>query len=106
MSEDQAEIIARPPSHPIASTLIIVSVFATILAIGLTWDELFSEYLPAPTTAAGKDKSHNSLTIADKGIKDHYGQDKDFKVSIEEELGGKDGPLSATIGGGEGLGGG
>ncbi len=104
MSDDQAEIISRPPSHPIATTLIIISMLATMLCIGLTWDELFSEYLPTPGPGVAKiDKSHSSVKIASDGRKDHFGADRDFKVSIAEELGGKDRPLSSSIGGGEGL---
>ena len=105
MSDDQAEIIARPPSHPIATTLIIVSMLATILSIGLVWNELFTEYLPS---GKGRkiDKHHKSKTIAEKHRKDHFGADKDFRVSIEEELGGKDRPLSSTIGSGDGVDGG
>jgi hypothetical protein len=106
MSDDQSEIISRPPSHPIATTLIIISMLATMLCIGLTWDELFSEYLPTPGPGVKIDKSHSSVKIASDGRKDHFAADRDFKVSIAEELGGKDRPLSSSIGGGDGLGGG
>jgi hypothetical protein len=101
MSDDeQAEIIARPPSHPIATTLIVISMIATMICIGLTWDELFSEYLPTKGPGKTIDKSHSSVTIAKQGRKDHYKADSDLKSSIEAELG-----VSSTVGGGEGLGG-
>ena len=106
MADDQAEIIARPPSHPIATTLIIVSMLACIFCIGLVWDELFTEYLPGKASGRKIDSNHKSMEIADKHRKNHFDSDRDFKVSIEEELGGKDRPLSSTIGGGDGLGGG
>ena len=103
MSDDQAEIISRPPSHPIATTLLIVSLIATMICIGMTSNELFTEYLPSAGPGKKIDKSHNSQTIADQGRRDHFGADRDFKVTIEEELGGKDKPLT-SIGGGAGLG--
>lgn len=76
---------------------------ATMLCIGLTWDELFSEYLPTAGPGVKIDKSHSSVKIASDGRKDHFGADRDFKVSVEEELGGKDNPLTSSIGGGNGL---
>ena len=103
MSDDQAEIISRPASHPIATTLLSVSMIATIICISLTSSELFTEYLPSAGPGKKIDKYHVSKTIADKGRKDHFGADRDFNVTIEEELGGKDNPLK-NIGGGAGLG--
>ena len=64
---------------------------------------LFTEYLPSAGPGVKPAKYHDSKTIAEKTIRDHYKADKDFNVSIEEELGGKDKPLT-TIGGGQGLG--
>ena len=101
MSDDQAEIIARPPSHPVATTLIIVSMLATIFSIGLVWDELFSEYLPSPGPGQQVDIKHDSRKIAEKGIKDHYKVDfpaADVMADIESELG-----ISSVPGGDSGL---
>ena len=78
----------------------------TIVGIGLIWNELFTEYLPSPGPGVKIDKNHSPLKIAETHRKDHFEKDGDFRVSIEEELGGKDRPLSSSIGGGEGLAGG
>lgn len=89
---DEQEIISRPPSHPIATTLLVVSMIATGLAIFIVYQELFVEYLPtpAPGQPAG---DYPSKKIAEGHYHDHYKRDKAFKHSgnlmadIEEELG-------------------
>ncbi|RMG17414.1 MAG: hypothetical protein D6731_04200 [Planctomycetota bacterium] len=102
MSDDGGAIIARPPSHPIATSLLICCVLGTLICIGIVWNELFTEYLPSPGPGVKIDKSHNSKSIAEKHRRDHYGADPAFRVSIEEELGGKDRPLSSVVGDGLG----
>ena len=42
---EQPEIIPKPPSHPITTSLLIVSAVATLIAIGFVWSELFGNYL-------------------------------------------------------------
>lgn len=42
---EQPEIIPKPPSHPITTSLLIISFFATLLGIGFVWNELFGNYL-------------------------------------------------------------
>jgi hypothetical protein len=108
MSDDQ-EIISRPPSHPIATTLLVVSMIATGLAIFIVWQELFVEYLPsqAPGQAAS---DFPSRAIAENHYHDHYKRDKGLKHSgnlmadIEAELGikGNDGGDMGTPTGGMG----
>ena len=39
------EIIPKPPSHPITTSLLITGSVACIIAIGFIWNELFSCYL-------------------------------------------------------------
>ncbi len=45
---EQPEIIPKPPSHPITTSLLIISSFATLIAIGFVWNELFGNYLLSP----------------------------------------------------------
>jgi len=108
VSDDLQEIISRPPSHPIATTLLVCSIAGTVLAIMFTWWELFGEYLPTPTPG----QQNDSRTIAEEHLHDHY--KKDYKGSenvladVEKELGigskvgGEDGLGAATGGGGGG----
>ena len=42
---EQAEIIPKPPSHPITTSLLIASTIATLIAIGFVWSELFGNYM-------------------------------------------------------------
>lgn len=98
MSDDLQEIISRPPSHPIATTLLVTSIFGTILAIFFVWQELFGEYLP--TAAPGQ--SNNSRTIAEQHLHDHYGRDfkgQNILADVEKELG-----INSKVGGDHGLG--
>ncbi len=39
---EQPEIIPKPPSHPITTSLLIVSFFGVILCIALVWAGVFS----------------------------------------------------------------
>ena len=96
MADDEQEIISRPASHPIATTLLVVSMIATGLAIFFVQQELFIEYLPSPGPGqpAG---DYPSKRIAENHLHDHYKEDKAFKQSadlmadIEGELGIKGG---------------
>lgn len=85
--DDEQEIISRPPSHPIATTLLFASILGTIVAIAFIWNELFTEYLPVP----GPGKKNDSLQIAEKHQHDHYRKDfgngEDLQAEIEKELG-------------------
>lgn len=93
MADEEQEIISRPPSHPIATTLIFVSIAGTIAAIAFVWAELFGEYLPTP--APGQPNA--SKVVAERHIHDHYAEDfgksSDVTAEIEKELG-----ISSTIG--------
>lgn len=89
---DEQEIISRPPSHPIATTLLLVSMIGTGLAIFLVWNELFGEYLPTPRPG-GPAQAVSSKKIAEGHIRTHYENDfgkvseKDMLREIEKELG-------------------
>jgi hypothetical protein len=93
VSDDQPEIIARPPSHPIATTLLIVSAIGTTLAIVLVWAELFGEYMPTagPGVPEWKLKEHAPLKYAKEGKpQDYYLKDfpgTDVLKDIQGELG-------------------
>ncbi|MCO5165325.1 MAG: hypothetical protein M9894_03030 [Planctomycetes bacterium] len=114
MSDDVADIIPRPPSSPIGSTMLIVNTLAMILAISVIWAELFGEYLP--TVGPGQQlhpemSKHASRQIAEKHVRDHYavdfGSDSDILASVERDLqvSSKIGDLSGPSGGGGGGGG-
>lgn len=79
---DEQEIISRPPSHPIATTLLLVSMIGTGLAIFLVWTELFGEYLPTP--APGAAQAVSSKKIAEGHLREHY--EADFKGSNEKDM--------------------
>jgi hypothetical protein len=99
--EDHQEIISRPASHPIATTLLILSMLATILGIAFVWAELFGEYLPAPKPGETPG-NHSARKIAEKHVKDHYKVDfpnENTMGDIERVLG-----ISSQVGGQEGLG--
>ena len=91
--EDLGEIISRPASHPIATTLLVVSMLGTLLAIGFVWAELFGSYLPAGVKVVSK-----SRKIAEKHVHNHYaadfGKDGDLMTQVEKDLG-----ITPTIGG-------
>jgi len=79
---DEQEIISRPPSHPIATTLLLVSMIGTGLAIFLVWQELFGEYLPTPQP--GAKAVLDSKKIAENHTRNHYAND--FKGSSDDKL--------------------
>lgn len=108
MSDEIAEIIPRPPSSPIGSTLLIVTTLGLILAIALVWAELFGEYLPSLKPGQQPDPEmvkHVSRTEAEKHSRDHYAEDfpggDDMLSAVERDLqvSSKVGDLSA--GGGD-----
>lgn len=94
---DQAEIITRPPSHPLATSLLGASILGTIGAIAFVWMELFGEYMPAPQPGAPLsdwESKHNPVTLASKegqAVHDHYKIDfsdnGETLSAIEAELG-------------------
>ena len=107
MSDEVAEIIPRPPSSPIGSTLLIVSTIGMFLAISIVWSELYGEYLPAGAPDSEMSK-HGSLIIAQNKVRDHFALDfpnGETLASVEGDL-----QLSSTVGdlnaGGGGGGGG
>ena len=82
---EQPEIIPKPPSHPITTTLLVTSFFGTILCIGFVWAELFGDYLHGAKSPveAGMDQ-HTWKEIKEaQGPIDHYGQD--FKIDGKPE---------------------
>lgn len=110
MSDDVAEIIPRPPSSPIGTTLLIVSTLGMILAIAFVWMELFGEYLPAPRPGQQPDpemRNHVARTEAERHNRDHYAEDfpgsDDVLSAVERDLGvgPKVGDLSASPSGGD-----
>ena len=103
---DQAEIITRPPSHPLATSLLAASMLGTIGAIAIVWMELFGEYMPtypqgqAPPPVPGLDQKwyqdHDPVTLAKKEqpTHDHYKIDwsdppgpAEMLASVERDLG-------------------
>lgn len=109
MSDDAGEIITRPPSAPVAVTLLICSILGTILAIAIVWVELFSEYLPGQGPGSPPldplMTQHASMKIAEKHVRDHYAVDygtaSDLLAEVEKELGvsSRLGDLAAGAGG-------
>ena len=100
MSDEIADIIPRPPSSPIGSTMLIVSTLGLILSIAIVWTELFGEYLPTLPPGAQPDpemKNHTPRVVAEKHIFDHYGADypgsDDMLAAVERDLG-----VSSTVG--------
>jgi hypothetical protein len=111
VSDEAAEIIPRPPSSPIGSTLLIVSTLGLILAIAVVWMELFGEYLPTLPPGVQPDPEmakHVARKDAENHTHDHYAVDypgeTDVLAAVERDLGvgSKIGDLSA--GGGAGAG--
>jgi hypothetical protein len=107
VSDEIAEIIPRPPSSPIGSTLLIVSTLGMILAIAIVWNELFVEYLPAGPLDPEMSK-HVVRTEAERHTRDHYAEDfpggGETLASVEADLqiNANVGDLSAGAGGGGG----
>ena len=106
MSDEVAEIIPRPPSSPIGSTMLIVSTIGMILAISMVWSELYGEYLPAGTPPAEMSK-HVSRSEAEKKTRDHFAEDFPngetlSSVEADLQLSSTVGDLSAGSGGGGG----
>lgn len=100
------EIITRPPSHPLATSLLGASILGTIGAIAFVWLELFGEYMPsyppgqAPPAVPGLDQNwystHDAVKLAKQGkpTHDHYKLDfpggsgvADLLPEVERELG-------------------
>lgn len=101
------EVLSRPPSHPIASTLLILSCIGTIGCIAFVWAELFNEYMPAKGQNQEIEQilgqSHAAVAVAnsrrDADI-DHYKLDyksNDMIESIDKKLLGKDESMDAPV---------
>ncbi|MBI3726342.1 hypothetical protein HY251_20645 [bacterium] len=77
--DQQPEIIPRQPSHPITTTLIIVTCIGVIFCIGFEWAELFGYYLLSPkVTASQKDMVNHDFKKTQKrelASIDHYALD-------------------------------
>lgn len=115
MSDEISEIIPRPPSSPIGSTLLIVTTLGLVLAIAIVWAELFGEYLPtlAPGQQADPEMSkHVSRVEAERHSREHYAEDfpggDDMLSAVERDLqvSSKVGDLTAGPVGGGDMGGG
>ncbi len=115
MSDEIAEIIPRPPSSPIGSTLLIVTTLGLILAIAIVWAELFGEYLPTVKPGQQPDPEmvkHNARQEAEKHSRDHYAEDfpggDDMLSAVERDLqvSSKVGDLNAGSGAAGDMGGG
>ncbi len=75
---DQPEIIPKPPSHPITTTLLIVSFVITCVGIGFVWADLFGVYLISPKIKEAGMEAHDfnkEKNAAANGAIDHYSQD-------------------------------
>jgi hypothetical protein len=93
---EQPEIIPKPPSHPITTSLLVTSFFGTILCIGFVWAELFGSYmLGAKTPVETGMEKHTWKEIKDnrEGMIDHYGQDfagekkdEEMRYHVRQEL--------------------
>lgn len=74
--DDEApEIIARPPSHPVTTALIMIGCVGLVLNIAFAWTELFGVFMPIGTEK-GMEK-HKAVDLAKKvtGPIDHYALD-------------------------------
>lgn len=98
-AEDEApEIIAKPPSHPITTTLLAIGIVGCVLNISIAWVELFGTYMPAQAEK-GMEK-HRSVDLAKSksGPIDHYAIDFPGKDSLWYEVGKE---LKLNVGQGE-----
>ena len=94
MADEDGGIVTRPPSNPIASTLLIVSCLGLGVGIGTIWMELFTEYLPSASPGQkvlGADV-HNPRSLAEQGgPHDYYKRDypsgDEVLLQVETELG-------------------
>jgi hypothetical protein len=84
MSDEQQEIISRPPSHPIATTLLVCAMLGMITCITIVSMELFTEYLPTPAQGVTVDPIHNSMNVTKLHRHNHY--EADFKKLDQEQL--------------------
>src|SRR2546423_1029210 len=98
---EQPEIIPKPPSHPITTSLLITSCAGVVVCIGFAWAELFGGYLlsaKAPVEAgmenhtATKTKAlatpidHYALDYKVFGTSENEKNDKDMIFSVKKEL--------------------
>jgi len=83
---EQPEIIPKPPSHPITTSLLIASTIATIVAIGFVWNELFGNYLVTSKTVREVGmENHDWMKLKTKsGAIDHY--ELDFPGEKTQQL--------------------
>jgi hypothetical protein len=108
VSDEPAEIIARPPSSPIAAIMLFVCIVGTSLAISVIWWELFTEYQPGTGPGSPPQdpemKKHPVRDNALNHVIDHYAVDfpgnKETLIAVQEELGvgEKIGDLEASSG--------
>ena len=83
---EQPEIIPKPPSHPITTSLLIVSAIATLIAIGFVWSELFGNYLlssKGPVAEVGMDAHKWDKLKTRSGPIDHYELDFPGEKNIQ-----------------------
>jgi hypothetical protein len=81
---EQPEIIPKPPSHPVTSSLLIASAVAILIAIGFVWSELFGNYLVSPKTVheVGMEKHTPDAMKKSSGPIDHYDLDYPGEKSL------------------------
>jgi hypothetical protein len=85
--QEQPEIIAKPPSHPITTSLLIVSCIGLILATGFQWNEVFGYYMLSPKVVDASMENHSwkKKEIQNhQGPIDHYSLDFQFQGGPEK----------------------
>lgn len=89
MSDDN-EIIPKPPSHPVATGLLLASIIGVSLNITVIWQELFTTYLHTtkPKKVLKDDKAQKSplqWAKEQKPVHDYFKKDFGSKT-IEDDL--------------------
>jgi hypothetical protein len=101
------EIIPRPPSHPIATGLLIASVFGVMANIALVINELNTYYLPKgpfkPRFAAEKNVN-DPIKVIEKygstGKRNGYYEEDFGTRKVEDDIKASDGSGGSGSGGG------
>ena len=87
---DEEQIVAKPPSHPVATGLLVASTVGVGLNIAVVWNELFTSYLNLniPKAVGKNDKRHDALKYAknQKPVHDYFKIDFPTSRKIEDDL--------------------
>lgn len=87
--EEAPEIIVKPPSHPVTTTLLGTACVGLLLCIIFAWSELFSSYMPSSVVKGME--NHKSSVEAKRPMPptgvDHYAEDYPGKDSLWYEVG-------------------